>query len=99
MAVQIFGTGFIIMVICIACGILLSYAGGMFIDTLTMGRTGETLINNTEIHISTEWRQAQYNSMWWFINLYYFLCYCIPVLGIGIFIQSILPRTTGDRYG
>lgn len=99
MAIQIFGTGFIIMIICITCGILLSYVGGMFIDSLTMGDTGELLLNNTQVPISTEWRTAQFGQMWFLVNLYYFLCYCIPVLGIVIFIQSILPRTSGDRYG
>lgn len=94
---QIFGTGFVIMLICICSGILLAYAGGMFIDTLTMGDTGELLLNNSGV--APEWQTAQFSTMWFLINLYYFICYCLPVLGIVIFIQSILPRTPGDRYG
>lgn len=96
MAVQIFGAGFIIMMFCITSSILLAFVGGTVIDTLTMGSTGETLLNNSGV--APEWKTAQYNTMWIFINIYYFICYCLPVLGIAIFIQSMLPKTTGDRY-
>jgi hypothetical protein len=96
MSVQIFGTGFMLMIFCIGCGILLAFAGGTVIDMLTMGSTGELLTNNS--HVSTDFKAAQSATMYWFINLYYFICYALPVLGIGIFIQSILPQTSGDRY-
>jgi hypothetical protein len=95
MSVQVFGTGFVLMIFCIASGILLSFAGGTLIDTFTIGPASETLTNNT--HVSADFQAAQAATMYWFINLYYFICYALPVLGIGIFIQSILPQTSGDR--
>lgn len=84
------------MIVCITLGILMSFAGGSMIDSLTMGSTGQLLTNNS--HVSPGFQAAQTSTMYWFINLYYFLCYAIPLLGIAIFIQSILPRTSGDRY-
>lgn len=95
MSFQVFGTGFILMIICITLGILMSFAGGTLIDMLTMGKTGQILTNNS--HISADFQKSQLGTMFWFINLYYFLCYAIPILGVAIFIQSILPRTSGDR--
>jgi hypothetical protein len=73
----------------------MSFAGGTLIDILTMGETGQTLLNNSQV--SADFKASQVGTMFWFINLYYFLCYAIPLLGIAIFIQSILPRTSGDR--
>jgi len=93
---QIFGTGFVLMIVCITLGILMAYAGGTLIDRLTMGDTGDILLNNS--HVSPDFQKAQQGTMWWFVNLYYFICYALPVLGIVIFIQSILPKTSGDRY-
>lgn len=95
MSFQVFGTGFMLMIICIAIGILMSFAGGTLIDIMTMGDTGDLFINNSGV--SADFQTAQNGTIFWFINLYYFLCYAIPLLGIAIFIQSILPKTTGDR--
>lgn len=96
MAFQIFGTGFVLMIVCMSIGVLMSFAGGTIIDMLTMGETGELITNNSAV--DPAWKDVQNDTMWWFINLYYFCCYAIPLLGIVIFIQSILPKTTGDRY-
>jgi hypothetical protein len=95
MSFQVFGTGFVLMILCIAIGILMSFAGGTLIDTMTTGETGEMFVNNSGV--SPAFQEAQDGTIFWFINLYYFLCYAIPMLGVAIFIQSILPRTTGDR--
>ena len=73
----------------------MAFAGGMVIDTLTLGTTGNLLLNNSGV--SPGFQTAQQSTMFFFINFYYFLCYAIPLLGIVIFIQSILPRTSGDR--
>jgi hypothetical protein len=97
MSVQIFGSGFAIMIVCILFGIILSFVGGTIIDTITTGKTGELIMNNT--HINPTWTTARDSSMWWLVNIFYFLSgVCIPLLGVIIFIQSILPVTTGDRY-
>jgi len=93
---QIFGMGFVIMVSLVSLGILMAFAGGTVIDVLTMGDTGQTLTNNS--HVSSDFKASQNATMWFFINLYYFICYALPVLGIAIFVQGILPRTSGDRY-
>jgi hypothetical protein len=93
---QIFGMGFILMIVCITLGILMSFAGGTVIDSLTMGKTGDLLTNSS--HMSTGFKTAQDNTIWIFINMYYGFCYLLPVLGIVIFIQSIMPKTSGDRY-
>ena len=95
MSFQVFGTGFILMIVCITLGILMSFGGGTLIDLMTMGETGQILLNNSGV--SSDFRAAQVGTMFWFINLYYFMCYAIPLLGIVIFIQSILPKTSGDR--
>jgi hypothetical protein len=95
-SIQIFGTGFAIMLVCIGIGIILAFSGGTVIDSLTMGSTGQLIMNNTQV--SPGFQNAQNTTVWFFINLYYFMCYAVPILGIGIFIQSILPKTSGDRY-
>jgi len=96
MAFQVFGRGFIIMIVLMSLGILMSFAGGTIIDLFTMGHTGDLITNSSGV--TPSWKAVQNNTMWWFINLYYGLCYLLPLLGIAVFIQSILPVTTGDRY-
>lgn len=93
---QSFYTGWVIFILCCITGMLMAFAGGMLIDRLYGTLDDQGYIQGDKI--SAEWATAQGDTMWWFINLFYFLCYMVPCLGGAVFIQGIAKRTTGSQY-
>jgi len=93
---QSFYTGWVIFILCCIVGFLMSFAGGMLIDRLYTNLDDQGYIQGPKI--STEWATAQGETMWWFINLFYFLCYMVPCLGGAVFFQGIAKRTSGSQY-
>lgn len=94
---QSFYTGFVIFLLCCIVGFLMSYSGGMLIDRLYMNLDNIGYINNAT-HMTAEWAAAQNNTIWTFINLYYFICYMVPVMGGAVYFQGIAKRTGGNVY-
>jgi len=83
--------GFIIMIVTIAIGIMMSLAGGTILDGLVDGFTMAGVYD-----VPAEWDQSGTINL--VINLYYFLMYAIPVMGVAIFLVTIHQRKRYDRY-
>ena len=87
-----FWWGFVAFFLFCVVGLIMSFWGGYLID----------MIHDE----STDWPGQDSDfadgSLWlvyWFINMYYFVCYCIPVLGAVIFGQSLVKRVRVSGYG
>ncbi len=84
--------GFIIMIVTITIGVMMSFAGGTILDGLVDGFTMAGVYD-----VPAEWDQSGTINL--VINLYYFLMYVIPVMGVAIFLVTIHQRKRYDRYG
>ena len=93
---QAFYTGYVILVLCCLVGFIMSFLGGYLIDTLYTQLDKANMIQGTMI--TAEWNQAQQETMWGFINLYFGLCYIVPCIGAVVFFQAIVRKTQGSRY-
>lgn len=82
--------GFIMMVVCMVTGLLLSYFGGMILDTLYAG------LENIGINggAGTAWDTTRPINI--FINLFYAVCYGLPLIGVAIFGLSLTRRNRYD---
>lgn len=94
---QSFYTGWVILFLCCLTGFYMAFLGGLMIDNLYTSLDSKGYIGSTE-HMSLEWTTIQDNTMWWFINAYYFLCCLVSIIGIAVFFQSIVKSTFGNRY-
>lgn len=86
-----FWWGFVAFLLFCVVGLILTFFGGYLIDYIHED--------------SASWPGQDSNfandSLWtvyWFINCYYFVCYCIPVLGAIIFGQSLVKRVRMSGY-
>lgn len=93
---QSFYTGWVVFVMCCMVGFLMAFCGGMLIDSLYSNLDEQGYIQGAKIPSS--WGTIQGDTMFWFINAFYFLCYMVPMLGGGVFVQGIAKRTTGSQY-
>jgi hypothetical protein len=93
---QAFYTGWVILVLCCMTGFMMSFLGGTIIDRLYTSLDNANMIQGTMV--SAEWNTAQDDTMWTFINAYYFLCYLTPILGVIVYFQAIIRKTQGNRY-
>ena len=91
-----FYTGWVILISLCLIGFLMSFLGGTIIDKLYSSLDSANMIQGTMV--SDEWNAAQAGTMWGFINSFYALCYLCPILGLIIFVKSVVVRTYGDRY-
>lgn len=91
-----FWTGWVILVLCCLTGFIMSFAGGVVLDSLYTGMDRQGLIMSDDI--SPEWNAAQMSGFNQYSSLYYLLAGLTPILGIIIFIKSVVIRTVGSRY-
>ncbi|MFA7162173.1 MAG: hypothetical protein WC083_06350 [Candidatus Methanomethylophilaceae archaeon] len=83
--------GFVIMIVTILIGVVMSFAGGTVLESMIDGYTVAGAYD-----VSPEWdTMGNINTI---CNLYFFLMYLIPVLGIAVFVTTILKRQKYDRY-
>jgi hypothetical protein len=92
-----FYTGWIILVLCCITGFIMSFTGGLILDSLFTGLDSAKVIENPAM-MTQEWSDVQHNTMYSYINMYYFLCYLTPLIGVAVFGISIVRRTVGSRY-
>lgn len=83
--------GFVIMVVTIAIGVVMSFAGGTMLDSMIDSLTVAGVYD-----VPAEWDAA--GSVNTLVNIYFFLMYLIPCLGIACFAISILKRQKYDQY-
>lgn len=89
----IFWLGFVAFIIFTVGGLIMAFFGGYFIDTITSHATLEK-IPMQDAPIATTMQQ----DIFWFINLYYFVCDMMPVMGAVIWGQSIVKRVRTGAY-
>jgi hypothetical protein len=92
---QSFHSGYTMLVLCCLVGFIMSFVGGVFIDTLYTGLDKRGLIQGDDM--PEDWKIVQADTMWWPINGYFTLCFLTPLLGLFLFIQSIVRKTYGNR--
>jgi hypothetical protein len=86
-----FWYGFLAFVIFCVAGLLMSFWGGYMIDTLhekAITMPG----HDSNFAVQTQWM------VYWFINYYFLVMYCIPIMGAIIFGQSIVKRVRMSQY-
>jgi hypothetical protein len=86
-----FWFGFLTFIICCVIAIVMSFYGGGFIDMLHDKQ------KDMPGHDS-DFAEATEDQVYFFINLYYFVMYCIPVLGALIWGQAIIKRVRQSQY-
>jgi len=94
-SVSVFTGAFYIFILMSITGILMIWMGGTVIDRIFTGIDSAGLYVGPNMPV--EWQQAQL--MWHFFgNLFYFIGYLMPFLGLIIWISSIVKRTESSRY-
>ncbi len=83
--------GFIIMVISIVIGVLMSFAGGVVIDTMIDGFTLAGVFD-----VPAEWDSLGRVNL--LVNIYFFIMYLIPLIGIGNFFITVFKRQKYDKF-
>ena len=91
-----FWWGFLVFVIFCVAGLIMSFWGGFFLDSII--EETSTLPHQCHGTGDTGIGCQMQQDIYWFINLYYLVCYIIPVLGAVIFGQSIVKRVRMSQY-
>lgn len=86
-----FWWGFLTFIIFCVGGLVMGFWGGYLLDTV-VEESNHLPYQNTPMAATM---QTDIN---WFINLFYFICYLIPVIGAVIFGQSIVKRVRMSTY-
>ena len=91
-----FFAGMLAFFIFCGTGLILTYVGGgLIIDNLhEMSVNGDIPPPPAE----TDLTQAMRGDLYWFINLFYFVCYGVSILGGVIFGQAIVKRIRMGEY-
>lgn len=84
--------GFVIMSVSIMIGVIMSFGGGLVLESMIDGYTMAGAYD-----VPAEWDPAGGINM--LVNIYFFLMYLIPVIGIGCFVMTIMKRQKYDQYG
>lgn len=92
---QSFFSGWTMLVLFCVTGFIMSFVGGIFIDSIYTAFDNRGLIQGD--WMPEDWKIVQADTMWWPINAYYSLCFITPLFGLFLFIQSIVRRTYGNR--
>lgn len=84
--------GFVIMLVCILIGVVISMAGGRMMDSLQKTAVTRGFFDdafNNQYHASQNFDRIA--------DMFRALMYLIPLLGIGIFVVSIISRYRQDE--
>ncbi len=85
-------SGFLIMVFFCMVGVLWSYVGGMLIDQTYYYLQSRNMFPAN----GSEWANA--GDINFIVNLHYGICYFFPILGIALFIRTVIRRQGYDQY-
>jgi hypothetical protein len=86
--------GFYLMVACCVLGLILAFAGGYVLDRLYGGLDDMGLIDST----NPDWTNGSWEVLGGAMNLYYFFCFLLPIIGIACFIKTIIARQGYDQH-
>lgn len=100
---QQFVVGFSLLLVAILTGIIMSWMGGQIIDGFYANDiNGQPLVPADLIAYAAS---PVYNDMAglgetaYFVNLFYLLCYVLPILGCALFYQSFVKYQSAEYYG
>jgi hypothetical protein len=95
---QQFLIGFSLMLVAILTGIILSWVGGQIIDGLYGGNYMPASVisyaSGTDFYQKTSTMPVEI----YFINLYYAMCFALPILGVLLFWQSFVKYQSASVY-
>jgi TRAP-type C4-dicarboxylate transport system permease small subunit len=95
---QQFMVGFSLMVVAILTGIFLSWIGGQLIDGFYgnnyMPASVIAYAQNTDFYQGTSGMGVTV----YFVNLYYALCFFLPILSVLLFWQGFVKYQSSDSY-
>ena len=105
-SVQQYLIGFILLVAAGLTGFILSWQGGMVMDMFFNNGTAmgmSSLSNKDQVAVSnTTFYKTSSNgagTMPFVMNIFYFGCYFIPLLGVAWYWQSLVKYQSYDTYG
>jgi hypothetical protein len=81
----------VIMLTFVAIGLYLSFSGGWMIDKMHDTFTGQHIYD-----VPPRWDASP--QVFSIINIFYLVCYGLPVVGIGVFIFTLIPWQQYDEY-
>jgi hypothetical protein len=100
---QQFMVGFSLFLVAILTGVIMSWCGGMLIDGFySNSLNGHALVPDSVIAYAAS---PVYNDMSglgttvYYVNLFYFLCYLLPILGVVLFYQALVKYQSAEYYG
>lgn len=86
-----FWAGFLFFMMCCVVAIIMAFYGGNFID----------IMHNQQQNLpghDSNFAEVAEDQVYFFINLYFLLMYCIPVLGGVVWGQAIIKRVRESQY-
>ena len=86
-----FWRGLLVFFFCIMLSLLLFWSGGLVIDNLHE-KAGDLPGSDSNF------AKTAGGQVYFFINCFYGLCYIIPILGLAIFLQSIVKKVGTSQY-
>lgn len=92
---QTFSMGWLLMLTAVIVSLTMTLCGGIFFDQMLIPGVND-MINATSV--SPTWQDMSENYGFISMNMWYLLCYIVPIVGYLIFGISLFARTSGDRY-
>lgn len=87
--------GFVIMVAFCIIGIVMALTGGLILDE-TFGHLD---VLGWFDNAPSSWTEGgTWSNLFTVMNLYYFLCFLFPVIGIAAFVKSVIASQGYDQY-
>ena len=83
--------GFIIMIVLNLIALFMVFNGGMMIDTMHDTLTGQHIYD-----VPAQWSAS--GEVFSLINIFYFICYALSPIGIGVFLFTIIRQQQYDEY-
>jgi uncharacterized membrane protein len=94
---QQYVVGATLFFVAILTGIIMSWVGGQLIDGFYNNELNDSLITYAQgpFYDAT----ANMGEMTYFVNLFYLLCYILPILGCFMLWQSLVKYQSAEYYG
>lgn len=87
--------GFIIMISFCLFGVVLALAGGLVLDEFLGHFDKIGYLDNA----NPEWTEGgTWSNLFTTVNLYYFVCFLFPIIGIAAFVKSVIASQGYDQY-
>ena len=102
---QQFVVGFSLLLVAVLTGIMMSWMGGQLIDGFYANQlNGQALVPTNVIAyaaspVYTGMLDGSIGPITYFVNLFYLLCYALPIMGAVLFFQGFVKYQSAEYYG